>query len=168
MPVYLIRAGEHGPVKIGFSEDVEFRMVKMQADNHERLVLLRIFEGGSLDEASLHVRFADNHLHGEWFSFTAQMLGDVGLQEIIAPLPEPVVYEPEPIRPGMTVVGHRIRELRRQKALTQAVLAAVVGVSRSTLASVETGQDQPGRDLLLRLSAYFGVSVDSLIAECAA
>jgi len=82
MPVYLIRAGERGPVKIGFSDDIVSRMVKMQADNHERLTILRRLKGGLLEEAMLHERFADNWLHGEWFSFTRAMLDDLGLQDV--------------------------------------------------------------------------------------
>ena len=85
MPVYMIRAGEHGPVKIGFAEDVVRRLGKMQADNHERLTVLRIFHGSVAEEATLHTLFAANALHGEWFSFTKAMMGDVGLTEIIAP-----------------------------------------------------------------------------------
>ena len=83
MPVYMVRAGEHGPVKIGFSDNVALRLVKMQTDNHERLTILRIFEGGPTEEELLHERFADQHLHGDWHSFTDAMLGDVGLSEEI-------------------------------------------------------------------------------------
>lgn len=82
MPVYMVRAGEHGPVKIGFSTDVAGRLEKMQIDNHERLFVLRIFEGGQFEEALLHQRFADSWLHGEWHAFSKAMLGDVGLVEL--------------------------------------------------------------------------------------
>lgn len=82
MAIYMIRAGGHGPVKIGFAEDVARRMTKMQADNHERLSLIRLLEGGLDEEAGLHVRFADHRLHGEWFSFTRLMLGDLALEDL--------------------------------------------------------------------------------------
>jgi hypothetical protein len=82
MPVYMIRAGEHGPVKIGWSDVVEDRLGKMQIDNHEKLVVMRMFQGGILEETQLHALFADLHLHGEWHSFSKAMLGDVGLAEI--------------------------------------------------------------------------------------
>ena len=84
MPVYMVRAGEHGPVKIGFADRMEGRLVKMQADNHERLVVLRLFVGGRDEEALLHQRFSELHLHGEWHSFSKAMLGDVGLTELPA------------------------------------------------------------------------------------
>ena len=99
MPVYMVQAGEHGPVKIGFSADVALRLVKMQADNHQRLTVLRIFQGAVAEEAALHTLFADNRLHGEWFSFTKAMMGDVGLMEI---LPEPVAVPVRPVTPEVT------------------------------------------------------------------
>jgi len=166
--IYMIRAGVHGPVKIGFSDDVVLRMVKMQADNHERLVLLRMFEGGALDEAALHMRFADNHLHGEWFGFTRAMLADVGLVEIVQAVEvKEILPEPPPVvEPGnpMGFVGWKLREARRAARLTQAAVARVLGISRSTLASIESGHDLPGRDLLLKLAPFFGTSVDELLA----
>jgi meiotically up-regulated gene 157 (Mug157) protein len=90
MPVYLIRAGDHGPVKIGWSDNVALRLVKMQADNHERLTVLRLFAGGLAEEEMLHERFADNWLHGEWFAFSKAMLGDLRLERIGAPTPESI------------------------------------------------------------------------------
>jgi hypothetical protein len=81
MPVYMIRAGEHGPVKIGWTDDVGNRLRIMQIGNHEKLVVIRLFEGGETEEAALHKRFADQHLRGEWHHFSKAMLGDVGLVE---------------------------------------------------------------------------------------
>ena len=81
MPVYIIRAGEHGPVKIGWTDVIVTRLSKMQIDNHETLILLRLFDGGRAEERQLHQRFADLHLHGEWHSYSKAMLGDVGLTE---------------------------------------------------------------------------------------
>ena len=167
MPVYMIRAGEHGPVKIGFSDDVAGRLTKMQADNHERLTVLRIFEGCALDEASLHERFSDNWLHGEWHGFTAAMLGDVGLVEIVdsAPASVPVRLLPPPVPQSPDVgpmIAYHLCRLRRERGMTQAAVAVQTGIKRSSLAAIEAGHDQPGRDALLRLAAFFGVTVDVL------
>jgi hypothetical protein len=85
MPVYIIRAGQHGPVKIGFTNDLAKRLVELQVGNHERLTILRIFEGGQAEEAQLHERFAENRLHGEWHSFSQAMLGPalLGLRDLL-------------------------------------------------------------------------------------
>lgn len=59
-------------------------------------------------------------------------------------------------------VSHRIRTLREQRELSQAALGAEFGVSRSHITKIETGADQPGRDLLMKMAAYFEVSLDWL------
>jgi len=79
----MIRQGERGPVKIGVAKDAARRLINMQTGNHERLILLRTFHGGKVEERKLHDLFADHRISGEWFSFTRGMLGDVGLKEIV-------------------------------------------------------------------------------------
>lgn len=74
MPVYMIRAGEHGPVKIGYSDDILRRITKMQADNHEPLRVIRALEGGQELEARLHLHFGEVRRSGEWFEFREEML----------------------------------------------------------------------------------------------
>ena len=166
MPVYMIRAGENGPVKIGYAEHVALRLVKMQADNHERLTILRIFEGGQTEEAALHLLFADLRLNGEWFGFSRKMLGDVGLREIIEARAEPI-QPPSPVAIHKPV-GPVVRELRLSKGLTQAAVADALGIARSTLASIETGHDEPGRHLLWEIAAYFAVPLSLIMTTDAA
>jgi len=93
MPVYMIRAGEHGPVKIGFTNDLAKRLVELQVGNHERLSVLRLFDGGAAEEARLHERFAENWLHGEWHGFSNAMLTPdlLGLRDVL--------QKPSPIQP---------------------------------------------------------------------
>lgn len=43
-------------------------------------------------------------------------------------------------------------------------MAAELGVSRSHLASIESGHDLPGRDTLFALAAFFGIGADELQA----
>lgn len=59
-------------------------------------------------------------------------------------------------------MGDRVRTLREQGGLTQADLSAAVGTSRTHLTNIERGKDLPGRELLVALSDYFGVSLDWL------
>ena len=74
MTVYFIRAGDVGPVKIGWAADVEERRGDLQTAHYEPLHLLRTIDGVPLVEFWLHERFAANRLRGEWFSFDADML----------------------------------------------------------------------------------------------
>ena len=46
---------------------------------------------------------------------------------------------------------NNIKEVRKQKQLSQAALAEMVGVSRNTISSIETGQFNPTAKLALIL-----------------
>ena len=50
------------------------------------------------------------------------------------------------------VLKNRIQEVRMEKGLSQAGLAEMVGVSRNTISSIETGQYSPTAKLALILS----------------
>ena len=49
------------------------------------------------------------------------------------------------------ILQNRLREARAEKGLSQAELAAMVGVSRNTISSIETGQFNPTAKLALVL-----------------
>lgn len=75
MTVYIIRAGEGGPVKIGWTAgDVAERVAAIQAGNHETLNILRVMEGDRFTESALHREFAHLRIAREWFLFDPQML----------------------------------------------------------------------------------------------
>ena len=50
------------------------------------------------------------------------------------------------------ILKNRIREARTEKGLSQARLAAMGGVSRNTISSIETGQYSPTAKLALILA----------------
>ena len=49
------------------------------------------------------------------------------------------------------ILQNRLKEARTEKDLSQAELAAMVGVSRNTISSIETGQFNPTAKLALVL-----------------
>ena len=49
------------------------------------------------------------------------------------------------------LLQNRLKEVRTEKGLSQAELAAIVGVSRNTISSIETGQFNPTAKLALVL-----------------
>ena len=61
-----------------------------------------------------------------------------------------------------TTLGFRIRTLREQRGLDQAVLADAVGTARTHLTNVERDRTKPGRDLLVAIANFFDVSLDWL------
>lgn len=74
MPIYVLRAGDEGSVKIGLAQDVGRRVASLQTASPVYLSVIRIYPGGRQTERWLHERFAANRLNGEWFDFVPEML----------------------------------------------------------------------------------------------
>jgi transcriptional regulator with XRE-family HTH domain len=60
---------------------------------------------------------------------------------------------------------NRIRDLRKERALTQAELAEVLKVSARTIGFYETGQRDPDTDTLRKLADHFCISIDYLLGR---
>ena len=52
---------------------------------------------------------------------------------------------------GKLILKNRLREVRMERDLSQSALAELVGVSRNTISSIETGQFNPTAKLALVL-----------------
>ncbi len=63
----------------------------------------------------------------------------------------------------LSAVGPRLRALRHERNTTLAGLAAVTGISVSTLSRLESGQRRPNLELLLPLARAHQVPLDELI-----
>ena len=59
--------------------------------------------------------------------------------------------------------GERIRDLRKQKKMTQEQLAAVFKTESSVICKIETGKQTISIDYVVDIAAYFEVSIDYLI-----
>jgi putative transcriptional regulator len=59
-------------------------------------------------------------------------------------------------------LGSRVRQVRRDRRMTQADLAATVGVSRQTVISVEGGDYTPSVLIAMRIAAALDSTVDAL------
>lgn len=60
------------------------------------------------------------------------------------------------------MIRNSLKIERARKNITQAELAKVIGVSRQTINAIEKNRYIPSTVLALRLSAFFGVSVNDL------
>ncbi len=60
------------------------------------------------------------------------------------------------------VLKNRLKEARGEKGLSQAALAALVGVSRNTISSIETGQFNPTAKLALILCVALDKKFEAL------
>jgi len=59
-------------------------------------------------------------------------------------------------------VKNRVRELRTSNDLSQAALAAAMGVSRQTINSIETGRYLPSLPLAISLARHFDSTVEEI------
>ena len=58
-----------------------------------------------------------------------------------------------------------IQDIRLRKGLTQADVAAALGVSSVVYSRYETGKRQPSIDMLIQMADIFGVTVDFLLGR---
>ena len=60
---------------------------------------------------------------------------------------------------------NRIKELRIKKGLNMREAAKAIGIPYTTYINYEKGDREPNSEMLMRLSDFFGVSVDTLIGR---
>jgi len=65
---------------------------------------------------------------------------------------------PEKIR-QVQLVGHKLRELRKERKLTQVELSARLGIQQSDLSRMEKGEYRVSLDTLFRALAEFQMSI---------
>ena len=66
------------------------------------------------------------------------------------------------------ILKNRIKEARTERKLSQAALAELVGVSRNTISSIETGQFSPTAKLALILCIALDQKFEELFYFCLA
>lgn len=57
---------------------------------------------------------------------------------------------------------NKTRAMRKERGLTQAELAEALGVSRQTVNAIENGDYNPSTSLAIKLSIYFGTTVNEM------
>jgi len=62
-------------------------------------------------------------------------------------------------------LGERLRRLRERQGITQETMAKWLGVSRSTLGSIESGEKQPGLSVLESLAYHLGCDPKYLLQD---
>jgi hypothetical protein len=72
--VYFMQKGDDGPIKIGITKRIRHRLGVIQVDNPCLIYLLAIFPGGRTEELSLHKRFSEFNIVGEWFEPCEELL----------------------------------------------------------------------------------------------
>lgn len=65
----------------------------------------------------------------------------------------------------MTTFVERLKELRKQKNISQAELAPILGLSQQAIAKWETEKSSPDPEMLSKLADFFDVTSDYLLGR---
>ena len=57
----------------------------------------------------------------------------------------------------------RLKEIRKEKKISQLKLAMDLNMNQNTISRYETGEREPGINELIKIADYFNVSVDYLL-----
>lgn len=60
------------------------------------------------------------------------------------------------------MLKNKIEEIRKSRGIRQEELAKVLGVSRQTISSLETGRYNPSIFLAHKVSEYFGMTIEEV------
>lgn len=80
--VYFIQSSDGGPIKIGKSSNPKRRLANLQTARSDKLLLLGT---SNLPEESLHQRFADLRLNGEWFKCHTRLIAWIWAHAAMTP-----------------------------------------------------------------------------------
>ena len=63
----------------------------------------------------------------------------------------------------MTCFAARLKQLRKQRGMTQTEVAAAIGVTRSVVSLYENEMRQPSPEIIIALARLYGVTTDYLL-----
>lgn len=59
----------------------------------------------------------------------------------------------------------KLKDLRKEKGLTQTELAKKIGMSQTNYSYYETNDIMPSTDILIKLADIYGITLDKLLGE---
>ena len=63
---------------------------------------------------------------------------------------------------GMDIVKNRIEAIRKERGIRQDEFAKLMGVSRQTISSLETGRYNPSIYLAYKIAKFFGMTIEDV------
>lgn len=142
MPVYMIQAGKNGPVKIGWTKTIQFRVRTMQSGHYEDLSLIRVVECDREGEKWFHYHFADHYVAREWYRFTPEMLT--------------TNIHKKGQRPRETKFRHPLTVWLYQHRETLIKFTKRTGLVRGLLTAVMLGVHEPTDDIISKVTLATG------------
>lgn len=136
--VYFVQNTRTSQVKIGYSSEVRKRIGSLQTATPDRLILIRLIDGGPRTEAWLHKKFSNLHVRGEWFEYHDDML---------------VVCPPDELPQRAKVVQRRdIRLTLRERTVSAERLGAEIGLTaQQVVFSLSSGLSEDEAQSVLSL-----------------
>jgi transcriptional regulator with XRE-family HTH domain len=67
--------------------------------------------------------------------------------------------------PGKSITAMKIKALRKKSSLTQADLAARIGLSRAAISQFEAGDSKPSVETLVKLAEALGADLSELVSD---
>ena len=132
-------------VILGFSQGEMARAIEKTSS----FIALVESGGSNISEGTIAAVCEAWHVNPEWLRSGEGSIFEPG-------------FEIEP--PDRAGIPSRIRMLRKEQKLSQAVFAKEIGCSRSLLSAVEQGAAKPSNDLLRRIASHFSVSYRWLLS----
>ena len=80
--IYFIRQGGQEVVKIGRSESPQRRLDELQTGNPHTLNLMGVIPESNWTEKTLHDRFDELHMRGEWYRLGPELYSDIALNRV--------------------------------------------------------------------------------------
>jgi transcriptional regulator with XRE-family HTH domain len=78
-------------------------------------------------------------------------------------MPRPLKNKLKPIEMDSEPVSQRLKHYRRQRGLTQAEVAEIIGITRESVAAYESGRVRLSNEVFVRFAVALGVSADKLL-----
>ncbi len=64
-----------------------------------------------------------------------------------------------------SILGDRLKKLRKDKKITQKELAKILNIQNTTLSQYENGVNEPNDEMKVKIADYFGVTIDYLLGR---
>jgi len=61
------------------------------------------------------------------------------------------------------MIGQRLKDLRREKKISQENIADILGIQKATVSNYETGKAEPSDRVKIEMARFFDVSLDYLM-----
>jgi len=78
--IYLIKDEGSGLVKVGYSKNPSKRLKALQTSSPSTLKLLATKEGNYTTESKFHKAYQKDHIRGEWYRLSPQIMEDWDLK----------------------------------------------------------------------------------------